>query len=512
MSNDFDRIIESWKNQKDGETANTTEKKRNDFDYDSYMKMYAEKAEKQVGREEAAKKAAAEHQRALQRQAMQQQAARQAAQQQQNYRVSAANIKPGQAQETQQRAAQNNNEQQIHYKNGVYFNAQQPRPAQQGARSAQQGARPAQSQPVAKKKNKKKSVAFRSMLPFMLAVLLLTSVISAIGISCINDVLSISKGDETPVAITIPADATTNDIIAILDEKGLISQGEFCKIFCQLTSKLKNTKAPEYLAGLYYVQSDMGVEEMLNMFKETQTASETEELIFPEGYSIYQIFDKLATFGVCKAEYLYASEEESDFQIDFLSELADSRACFPLEGYMFPDTYEFYINENPTSAIKRFLLNFESKWTEGYKKRAQELGMSMNDVVILASIIQKEAANKSQMAGISSVLHNRLNDPVNYPTLECDSTYEYVTKYLAPKIGDTAAQQYMKIYNTYICEGLPVGAICNPGMDAIEAALNPSDTSYYYFQHDKNGKIYYAESSAEHDKNALEVAKANSAD
>ena len=498
-SNDFDKILQNLDSKLESKRevySGTPQGSKKNFDYDEYMKSYSEKKKRE---DNEIRKAAEAQQNAFRQNAIRQQEQRRM------------------ARRTDEAAGQ---QQQTPYKNGVYFSNQRPRTAQQtsGPIPADRSSSAGVKKNGRNKKRRKASsggsrrmTAFKSVAPLLALVLVFTTIFSTFGILCINDVLAINRKD-SPVTVTIPENATTDQIIDILDKEGLISQSEFCKVFYKLTSKLKNSKKPEYLAGPYELSADMGLEGMLNVLKGKQNNAETEKLIFPEGYSIYQIFDKLATYGVCKSDYLYTSLDISNYKYNFVPELENSRACYKLEGYLFPDTYEFYIGENPISAIKRFLSTFELKWTEGCRQKAKELGMTTNQVVILASIIQKEAANKSQMAGISSVLHNRLNDPVNYPTLDCDSTYEYVSKYLAPKIGESAAQQYMSLYNTYLCEGLPVGAICNPGMDAIEAALNPSETDYYYFQHDKNGKIYYARNSAEQDKNSFEVARANSAD
>ena len=128
------------------------------------------------------------------------------------------------------------------------------------------------------------------------------------------------------------------------------------------------------------------------------------------------------------------------------------------------------------------------------------MGMTVDEIVTIASIIQKEAANKDQMKDISSVLHNRLADKMQ---LQCDSTGNYVEKYIKPNVSEGEYLAYRSNYHTRVCPALPVGPICNPGADAIEAALNPSNTSYLYFCHDKNGKIYLAKTYEKHNKNVV---------
>ena len=114
------------------------------------------------------------------------------------------------------------------------------------------------------------------------------------------------------------------------------------------------------------------------------------------------------------------------------------------------------------------------------------------------------------MSLISSVIHNRLNNSVSWPTLGCDSTANYIKNYVRPNVSSSDAIIFEQNYNTYYCQGLPPGPICNPGDDAIRAALYPDDTNYYYFRHDKYGEIYMARTQAEHDENGNKVLRANS--
>jgi len=131
--------------------------------------------------------------------------------------------------------------------------------------------------------------------------------------------------------------------------------------------------------------------------------------------------------------------------------------------------------------------------------------MTTNEILTIASIIQKEAAGSTQMKEISSVIHNRLEKSMNYPTLQCDSTALYVTNHLSDLLGESKASPYLSEYDTYMCMGLPKGPICNPGLEAIEAALYPADTDYLYFCHDKSGNVYYAVTDYEHQVNVAKI-------
>ncbi len=403
-------------------------------------------------------------------------------------------------------------EQQPEYKGEIYFSNRRPvRPATQ---QPSQNQRKSSSGSSSKKKKRKSS---RSLLAgFLIIVMVFTSALSALAISCINDVLAIGRTDEV-VKISIPNDATTDGIIDILADEGLIKQKFFCKLYYQLIDFVKNfnkdgePKQPVYLSGVYYVEKNLGLEGFLMEFREIQRTADTITLVFPEGWSVYQMFDKIAEFGVCSKEQLISSLKEASFDYGFISEIPDNpNRTFKLEGYLYPDTYEFYEESDANSIIRKFLDGSEKKWTEEYEEQRIALGLTRDEVLIIASIIQREAANSEQMSLISSVLHNRLNNSVSWPLLGCDSTANYVTSYVRPNVSTSEAITFEESYNTYYSQGLPPGPICNPGDAAIRAALFPSDTDYFYFRHDKYGKIYMAKTQAEHDQNGNEVLRVNS--
>lgn len=344
---------------------------------------------------------------------------------------------------------------------------------------------------------------------FLAAVIFFTVIISMFTISCINDVLAIGRSEDTQT-VSIPENATTDEIIDILSDNKLIHQKTFCKFFVNLVAELKHSKEPTYLSGIYYVEPDLGVEGLLNKFKESQKAEKTVTLVFPEGWSIYQIVDKLSEYNVCSKDHLLRAIKEANYSYSFLDVLdTNKNRTFKLEGYFFPDTYEFFENSDPNSVIRKFLSNFETKWTDEFEQQRINMNMSIDEVIIIASIIQREAANSSQMADISSVIHNRLDKPVSWPTLGCDSSLNYIDSYVSKNVTPTEAEYYERYYDLSTCTGLPPGPICNPGSDAIRAALFPSNTNYYYFCHDKRGNIYMATTQSEFDRNLLKVLRTN---
>ncbi len=350
---------------------------------------------------------------------------------------------------------------------------------------------------------------------YVLIVAFSSAILCFYGIRCINDILAIEK-TEYECEVTISAGATDSEVISILKDNDLIRN----ELFCNLFAKLINGSG-EYVSGSYTLNADWGLEKMLSTMQAGNNYSETITLTFPEGYTIDQIAEKLEANKVCTASSFIKTMQSVDFSTEyaFLKNQANKESRFrALEGYIYPDTYEFYVGENASSVVRRFLDNFESKWTADYQKQAKELGMTVDEIVTLASIIQAEAANSGQMKDISSVLHNRLDKPGTFPRLECDSTEKYLVETIKVTLtsSTTDTQKYIAyrdLYDTYStdCKGLPVGAICNPGSSAIAAALYPSDTNYNYFRHDVKGKVYYANTFAEHEQNGY-TASAVTAD
>lgn len=228
------------------------------------------------------------------------------------------------------------------------------------------------------------------------------------------------------------------------------------------------------------------------------TTSNVVTVTFPEGSTVTQIAEKLEENGVCyAADFISAANDPLNLE-GFPFEISNpEERAFLLEGYIFPDTYEFYRNESASSAIKRFLKNSQAKFTEDILERCNELGYTLDEILTLASIIQEEAGDPAEMYTVSSVLHNRLNSR-RFPKLQCDAASFYLRDYVKPYVSEERYAELVELYNTYNCEGLPVGPITNSGIDAVMAALYPEETDYYYFITDSEGDYHYAETWAEH--------------
>ncbi len=227
---------------------------------------------------------------------------------------------------------------------------------------------------------------------------------------------------------------------------------------------------------------------------------------FPEGYTIYQMAQLLEENNVCSKEAFF---EAVNTPVEGIEIANPEERVFLLEGYIFPDTYEFYFNEDAKSVVGRFIENYKNKVTPEIRQKAEALGYSMDEMLTLASIIQKECDfDIEECQTVSSVFHNRLKNNEAY--LGSDVTYFYL-KNMADFLGGSDNEKFDYLLTKYYTyspyrKGLPTGPICNPGIKAITAAVSPADTDYYYFLTDESGKdFYYAETYNQHLKNGKEA-------
>lgn len=232
----------------------------------------------------------------------------------------------------------------------------------------------------------------------------------------------------------------------------------------------------------------------------TPPTAATVNVTIPEGFTLPQIAARLEEKGVCSKDAFLEMAQTYDFSYySLIGALPDNpHRCFTLEGYLFPNTYNFYKGMKPQDAIGVLLRGAQA----GIGDKYAYPGMSTHELVILASIIEKEASGAADRKLISGVLHNRLEKGWK---LQADPTINYVEQAIKPNItGDK--DRYSAYYNTYRCAALPAGPICNPGASALDAAANPTRTAYMFFVSDKvTGEIYYAVTGEEHEANLIKA-------
>lgn len=372
-------------------------------------------------------------------------------------------------------------------------------PSERGTRHVQSSRPTNQSRPNVNKKKKKKQ---RNRLP---GVLILTTFIFAVSI-CLSlviiaygkDMLGIGK-DETTHLIVIPEGATTEDISIMLEADGIIKSPEFFQLFSRLSGK-----EDQYIAGEHFVRPNMAYETLIQELTTIEDVKkESVEVTFPEGITLYDAAYLLEENGVCDAEEFMFYFNSGDLGFEFEERIASisNMKFYRMEGYLFPDTYYFYIGMEPEQVCQKIYLNFDNKMTDERYDKMEQLGLSLDELVTFASIVQKEAATSDTMTMVASVFWNRLNNPDIFPLLQSDPTTNYTENVIKPHM-EVYDQAMIEAYDTYIGPGLPPGAICNPGTDAIDAVLEAFPSEYFYFIANINtGETLFGKTLEEHEAN-----------
>lgn len=350
-----------------------------------------------------------------------------------------------------------------------------------------------------KKKKKKKSKINNSVFGgiILVTVILTVSLVLAIGgISIGMEYYGIGKTDED-IRFNIPAGSTNSEIADQLVKEGVIENKRLFMI------ALKIQKPKTIYPGDITLQPSSGYADIITELATMRESYKTVSITFTEGEDLLEIAKKLEENEVCTADdFLFEFNKNQGY--DYENEIKDDGNMFyRMEGYFYPETYEFYVDDSAANVTKKIRDQFEKKYTESLKTKIEKSGMTLNEVMTLASIVQLEAASEEEMPTVASIFINRLNDQDTYPMLQSDTTSNYIKNVIKVEADNTASiEHYTESYDTYSCKGLPAGPICSPGMDAINAVLNPKKTDYYYFCNNlETGETFYAKTLEEHEKN-----------
>jgi len=288
--------------------------------------------------------------------------------------------------------------------------------------------------------------------------------------------IEVESGEEDengePVMATKMVDAADVGYVAQrLKEGGLIEHEWLFKLFCTITNSDIKLRP-----GTYTLNTDMDYLAIVTNLGSSSTSRATVTVTFTEGSTVDQIFEQLEKKGVASVEDLRDMAANHPYKFSFLQEipLGDYHR---LEGYLFPDTYNFYVGDDPKYVINKLLLNFDARFTDEMRERVAENGQSIYEILTIASLIEKETDGTDERV-IASVIYNRLNSRETAGKLQIDATLVYINGGRKPVEAD---KEIDSPYNTYLYEGLPAGPIANPGMAAIRAAMNPDKTNYYYY-------------------------------
>lgn len=321
------------------------------------------------------------------------------------------------------------------------------------------------------------------MIKKYVAVLLLFTVIFSFS-GCSDNKNAVGKNSNVPVYVKIEQGMTGESICQMLINKGIIDSQLKFKIY----SKLKGAES-KFQVGTYELYSGMDTSKVLDILISGKTTAV--HFTIPEGYTVNEIAARLDEMGIVRAdEFKKAAKDYAPYS--YMTFVPGQK--YRAEGFLFPDTYEAPPDVSAQQILQLMTENFNNRLTQEMRDIAAARGMSIYDLVILASLVEKEAGNDEERPIIAQVFHKRLEI---FQPLESCATIQYLLE--APKedllIADTKIDSP---YNTYQNYGLPLGPVANPGIKSIEAVLKPSDTNYLYFVADRQGNNHFTSNYEEH--------------
>ena len=335
-----------------------------------------------------------------------------------------------------------------------------------------------------------------NILVYLLFVLVTSAILAGVGWLLINDLCAFNKEDIT-ATIEVTADDTVSTIADKLEDAGLIQYKWFFKLFASVADAKDKIGT-----GTYELNTDMDYRALIvGMHNSSGNLnSDTVRITIPEGYTVSQIIHLMAEKGVNTEENLLEAAKTASFSYEYINN--NSEDISRLEGYLFPDTYDFYLNEKPANALNRLIKNFDSKLDDDLLARAEARGYDLKKIITIASLIEKETDGTDQ-AKIASVIYNRLEGSGDkggtYGLLQIDAALLYALPDHEGPITNADKQTDSK-YNLYKYAGLPPTPIANPGLAAIEASLEPDTTDYYYYALGKDGKHHFSKTLQEHNE------------
>ena len=320
-------------------------------------------------------------------------------------------------------------------------------------------------------------------IPVIIIAVIIVLCLAGAGI-LLSDSMSVSVPDGT-VKVEVAEGDGTAAVANALEEKGIIKYPLLFKIQSVLGGYDGN-----FQAGVANIEDGMSYSDILELLITPSRGAV--KVTIPEGFEIKQIAQRLDEAGICPWQDFYAALNPYEYNYDFLLDLPQRDGW--MEGYLFPATYEIPEGMSAHDIIDLMLAAFDSQFTDEYKERAAALGMTVDEVVTMASIVEREAEDSGEMAKVAGVFYNRRNSGMKFQSC---ATVQYILGERKPvlSIADT---QIDSPYNTYIYPGFPIGPICNPGIESIQAALYPEVTDAYYFVMGKDGSHIFSTTYEDH--------------
>ena len=338
--------------------------------------------------------------------------------------------------------------------------------------SSRQPRRREETQRSSNTRRRKKRSGLSGAAIYAIFVIGVSALLACIGWVAANDVLALNKPEKT-ATITITNDDSFGDVAEKLKDEGLIEYKFLFNLFATFTRS-----KDDVVAGTFTLNTDMDYRALLSGMSANSATRATVTVTIPEGYTVDQIFTLLEEKGVASVEDLQDMAANHDYAFSFLQDL-ELGDYHRLEGYLYPDTYEFTTPQNPLYVINKTLVRFDEQFTDAMRQEVADSGRTIHEIITIASMIEKETDGNDR-ADIASVIYNRLNNPSGGTQgyLQIDATLAYIN---GGKVPTEADKSIDSPYNTYLYKGLPAGPISNPGLESIKAAMNPNSTSYYYY-------------------------------
>ena len=349
-------------------------------------------------------------------------------------------------------------------------------------------------------------VSLLKCMAYITAVFVVSIIISVVVIFMANDMYGFVKSEDQ-IEITVKQNATVDDIADLLHENGIIK-------YKWLFKMKEGEFAGTFAAGTHTVTPRSSYDDLIYALREKPPVG-ISWVTIPEGFTVDEIINLLVKSGIGKKDKYVEVINNYDFDYWFVDaigeEWRESGRTYRLEGYLFPDTYQFYNASSEEAVIDKILARFNQVFIKNYEERAAELGYTVDQIMIIASLIEKEAGTAADFGNVSSVFHNRLKRPADYPYLESDATVAYALHHetgVRVKVTPDDLDFYKSPYNSYLEKGLVPGPIANPGNSAILAALNPSETGYYFFIA-SDTQTYFSTNINEHNARVEQVRREN---
>lgn len=338
--------------------------------------------------------------------------------------------------------------------------------------SSRQPRRREETQRSSNTRRRKKRSGLSGAAIYAIFVIGVSALLACIGWVAANNVLALNKPEKT-ATITITNDDSFGDVAEKLKDEGLIEYKFLFNLFATFTRS-----KDDVVAGTFTLNTDMDYRALLSGMSANSATRATVTVTIPEGYTVDQIFTLLEEKGVASVEDLQDMAANHDYAFSFLQDL-ELGDYHRLEGYLYPDTYEFTTPQNPLYVINKMLVRFDEQFTDAMRQEVADSGRTIHEIITIASMIEKETDGNDR-ADIASVIYNRLNNPSGGTQgyLQIDATLAYIN---GGKVPTEADKSIDSPYNTYLYKGLPAGPISNPGLESIKAAMNPNSTSYYYY-------------------------------